>query len=157
MGGHETAFTPEDHYRRGLALLDAGHGQDAFDHLSRAYLTDPQSATYRSAYALGLALVRGQFLGAVELARGAVRAEFYNSDLYLNLARIYAVFGFKAEAIRYLRRGLMIDPEHLGLRDTLAQFGVRRRPPLRFLPRGHVVNRVLGRLKARFAPSPALS
>ena len=146
-----TAFTPEDHYRRGLALLDSGHGQDAFEHLSRAYLSDPQSATYRSAYALGLALVRGQFLGAVELARGAVREEFYNSDLYMNLARIYAVFGFKAEAIRHLKRGLMVDPENRGLRDTLASYGVRRRPPLRFLPRGHVVNRFLGRIHARIA------
>ena len=104
----QNEFTPEEHYRRGLALLEGGHGHDGFEHLSRAYLADPQSARFRSGYALALALVRGQFLGAVELARAAVRQEFYNPDLYLNLARIYMAFDCKAESVRYLRRGLMV-------------------------------------------------
>ena len=33
-------FTPEEHHRRGLALLEAGHGHEGFEHLSRAYLID---------------------------------------------------------------------------------------------------------------------
>jgi tetratricopeptide (TPR) repeat protein len=157
-------FTPEEHHRRGIALLEAGHGHDGFEHLSRAYLSDPQSARYRSAYALGLALVRGQFLGAAELARAAIRQEFYNPDLYLNLGRIYLAFEFKAEAIRFLKRGLMVDPENELLQSQLAELGVRRRPPLPFLPRSHRANRLLGRLHARFvrprigwAPTPAQS
>jgi len=144
-------LSPEQHYQKGLRLLQQGAHPDAYDHLSRAYLAAPQEATYRSAYALGLALIRGQFLGAVELARGAVREEFYNPDLYLNLAKIYEAFGFKAEAIRYLKRGLMVDPEAEELRCMLDRFGVRRRPPLRFLPREHLANRLLGRLHARLA------
>src|SRR5258706_13819553 len=89
-------FTPEEHHRRGLALLEAGHGHEGFEHLSRSYLIDPQNARFRSSYALALALVRGQFLGAVELARAAVRQGFSNPDLYLNLPRIYFPFAFKA-------------------------------------------------------------
>ena len=149
--GNETEFTAEEHYRRGLALLEGGHGHDGLEHLSRAYLSDPQSARFRSGYALALALVRGQFLGAVELARAAVRQEFYNPDLYLNLARIYLAFDGKAEAVRYLRRGLMVDPENDRLRRKLVDLGVRRRPPLRFLPRGHLLNRMIGRISARVA------
>ncbi|MBW2280952.1 MAG: hypothetical protein JRG76_15405 [Deltaproteobacteria bacterium] len=149
MHGTVHEFTSEEHYRRGLALLEGGHGQDGFEHLSRAYLGDPQSARFRSAYALALALVRGQFLGATELARAAVRQEFYNPDLYLNLARIYLAFDFKAEAVRYLRRGLMVDPESERLGRKLAELGVRRRPAIRFLPRGHALNRLMGRLQAR--------
>ncbi len=145
----EQEFTPEEHFRRGLALLEGGHGTDSFEHLSRAYLADPQSARFRSSYALALALVRGQFLGAVELARSAVRQEFYNPDLYLNLARIYLAFDCKAEAVRYLRRGLMVDPENERLRRKLAELGERRKPALPFLPRGHIVNRLLGRIQAR--------
>ena len=121
-----TEFTAEEHYRRGLTLLEGGHGDDAFAHLSRAYLTDPQSARYRSAYALALALVRGQFLGAAELARAAVRQEFYNPDLYLNL-----------------------EPENEQIQTRLVELGVRRRPLFRFLPRNHVVNRLLGRVQSR--------
>lgn len=146
---HETQFSPEEHHRRGLALLEAGHGPEGFEHLSRAYLSDPQSARYRSSYALALALVRGQFLAAVDLAKAAIRQEFYNPDLYLNLARIYLSFEFKAEAVRFLRRGLMVDPENERVQRKLAELGVRRRPPIRFLPRGHVLNRVLGRAQAR--------
>lgn len=145
----DNEFTPEEHYRRGLALLEGGHGHDGFEHLSRAYLADPQCARFRSGYALALALVRGQFLGAVELARAAVRQEFYNPDLYLSLARIYLAFDCRAEAVRYLRRGLMVDPENERLRRKLADLGVRRRPAIRFLPRGHLINRMLGRLQAR--------
>jgi predicted Zn-dependent protease len=142
-------FTPEEHHRRGLALLEAGHGHEGFEHLSRAYLIDPQNARFRSSYALALALVRGQFLGAVELARAAVRQEFYNPDLYLNLARIYLAFDFKADAIRFLRRGLMVDPENNAVQRRLADLGIRRRPPIRFLPRNHAINRFLGRMQAR--------
>jgi len=146
-GEHE--FTPEEHHARGLALLDAGHGPDALEHLSRAYLADPQSARFRSGYALALALVQGQFSGAVQLARAAVRQEFYNPDLYLNLARIYLGFDFKAEAVRYLRRGLMVDPENEPLSRKLAELGVRRRPAIRFLHRGHLLNRIVGVVHAR--------
>jgi predicted Zn-dependent protease len=144
-------FTAKEHHDRGIALLEAGHGQEGFEHLSRAYLSDPQNARYRSSYALALALVRGQFLGAVELARAAIRQEFYNPDLYLNLASIYLVFDFKAEAVRFFRRGLMVDPENPLIQKRLAELGIRRRPPLRFLPRSHRINRFLGRLQARFA------
>jgi predicted Zn-dependent protease len=142
-------FSAEEHHRRGLALLEGGHGEDAFEHLSRAYLTDPQSARYRSSYALALALVRGQFQGAAELARAAVRQELYNPHLYLNLARIYLTFDMKSDAIRFLRRGLMVEPDNDQIQSRLLDLGVRRRPPLRFLPRSHVVNRILGRVQSR--------
>ncbi len=144
-------FTPQEHYQRGQALIESGHGPDALEHLSRAYLSDPQNASYRSAYAVALARVRQQFTGAVELARGAIRQEFYNPELYLNLARIYLAFDFKAEAVRFLKRGLMVDPESTTLQGSLAELGIRRRPPFRFLPRTHPANRLLGRLQARLA------
>lgn len=151
---NQTQFSPDEHHRRGLALLESGHGHEAFEHLSRAYLTDPQNARYRSSYALALALVRGQYLGAVELARAAVRQEFYNPDLYLNLSRIYLAFDFKPEAIRFLRRALMVDPDNSIAQSKLADLGIRRRPLIRFLPRNHVVNRWLGRVQARLLGRP---
>jgi predicted Zn-dependent protease len=146
---HRNEHTPEDHYRTGLRLLARGQGEEAFEHLSRAYLSGPQNARYRSSYALALALVKGQFLGAAELARAAVRQEYHNPDLYLNLARIYLAFDFRAEAIRFLRRGLMVDPSNDQITETLSDLGIRRRPTLRFLPRNHLLNRLLGKFQAR--------
>jgi len=43
----------------------------------------------------------------------------------------------------------MVDPENDRLRRKLADMGVRRKPALPFLPRGHIVNRLLGRIQAR--------
>jgi predicted Zn-dependent protease len=132
-----------------MAHLYEGRGEDALEALSRAYHASPDSALYRSAYALALALVSRDFGAAVSLARSAVRDEFHNPEVYLNLARIYESFGHKAEAIRYLRRGLLVDPEHADLVQMRSQLGVRQRPALRFLPREHLVNRMLGGLHAR--------
>ena len=148
-----SASPEERHYRSGWALLEQGQVGPAFERLSCAYLARPQDTRYRSAYALALALAKGQFLGAAELARAAVRQDCENPDLYLNLARIYEAFEFKAAAIRVLRRGLMIDPENARLSRKLAEFGRRQRPPIQFLPRGHVVNRLLGIARSRvFGP-----
>ncbi|MEE8556440.1 MAG: hypothetical protein V3T14_00980 [Myxococcota bacterium] len=154
---HVPEQTPELLYSTGMGMLDRGEGEAAFEHLSRCYLADPQNARYRSGYALALALIRGQFLGAAELARAAVRQEYHNPELYLNLARIYREFDFRAEAVRYLRRGLMVDPGHRGIEDALVELGVRRRPPIRFLPRGHLLNRLIGKIQARMARSIAAS
>jgi hypothetical protein len=59
-------------------------------------------------------------------------------------------FGYKSEAIRYLRRGLMIDPGHGALAAELEQLGRRQLPVLQFLPRNHPVNRWLGRMRHRW-------
>ena len=151
---NEQELSPEEHHRKGLQLLEAGDGQDGFESLSCAYLRAPENACYRSSYALALALVRGQFLGAVELARASVRQEFCNPDLYLNLSRIYLAFDFRAEAVRFLRRGLMVDPKNERVQRQLAELGIRRRPPIRSLPRSHALNRWLGRVQARvFGPA----
>ena len=65
------------------------------------------------------------------------------------VAGIYLAFDFKADAIRFLRRALMVDPENAAVHKRLADLGIRRRPPIRFLPRGHALNRLLGRVQAR--------
>jgi hypothetical protein len=66
-----------------------------------------------------------------------------------NSPRIRSYYGFKAEGIRYLRRGLMIDPANQQILDDLKDLGVRRRPPFAFLPRRHLINRWIGMLRGR--------
>ncbi len=142
-----TNLTPEEHHRMGLGLLDRGKGREAVDHLKRAHAREPNNPKYCSSYALARALVQREFLGAADLARSALRAQFYNPDLYLNLARIYLAHDFKSEAVRVLRRGLMLDPEHPRIAQHLARLGIRRRPPIPFLGRGHLLNRLLGKVQ----------
>jgi tetratricopeptide (TPR) repeat protein len=142
----QRSVTAEESYRRGRDHLERGEMQPALDQFRAAHQVDRANPRYRSFYGLGLALVERRFDRALELCRSAAKEEFFNPELYHNLARVHLAFGFKAEAIRYLRRGLMIDPGNAAMQEQLRALGVRRRPVLTFLPRRHPLNRLLGRV-----------
>jgi tetratricopeptide (TPR) repeat protein len=148
------SHTAEEHYRRGKELLKGGEAQQAFDHFRTSHQLDPANPRYRSHYGLGLALVERRFDRALELCRSAAKEEFFNPELYHNLAQVHLAFGFKAEAIRYLRRGLMIDPGNSPMVGDLNRLGVRRSPVLGFLPRRHPMNRLLGRCRNWWGEDP---
>jgi tetratricopeptide (TPR) repeat protein len=155
----DATFTAEEQYRRGKSLLADGRNGEALACFRAAHQIDRANPRYRSHYGLGLALVERRLDKALELCRSAAKEEFYNPELYHNLARVHMAFGFKSEAIRYLRRGLMIDPANRALAEDLLRLGRRQLPVLQFLPRNHPVNRWLGRLRSRFhgfePPPPA--
>ena len=140
----DTRFTAEEHFRRGRAALESGKHASALEHFRVAHKVEPTSPRYRSYYGLCLGISKRRFDQALELCRSAAKEEFFNPELYRNLAQVHLAFGFKAEAIRYLRRGLMIDPANQQILEDLRALGVRRRPSLGFLPRSHLINRWLG-------------
>lgn len=146
----DATFTAEEQYRRGRNLLVDSRHAEALECFRAAYQIDRANPRYRSHFGLGLALVERRFEKALELCRSAAKEEFFNPELYHNLARVHMAFGFKAEAIRYLRRGLMIDPANASLAEDLERLGRRRVPVLQFLPRNHPLNRWLGRMRGRF-------
>ena len=82
------SFTAEEHYRRGRDLLRDGKEREAFDHFRTSYHLDPANPRYRSHYGLGLALAERRFDRALELCRSAAKEEFFNPELYHNLARV---------------------------------------------------------------------
>ncbi|MDH3520449.1 MAG: hypothetical protein OEM49_08335 [Myxococcales bacterium] len=155
----DASFTAEEHFRRGEEALAEGRADGALDHFGAAHRLDPTSARYRSYYGLALGLVERRLDRALELCRSAAREEFFQPAHYHNLARLHLAFGFKAEAIRYLRRGLMIDPENEAIGEELRRLGIRRRPPLAFLRRRNFLNRWIGRVLSRApgAPEPELT
>jgi tetratricopeptide (TPR) repeat protein len=144
-----TTLRAEDHYRLGRTALDAGSMDQAVGHLKSAYELDGATPLYRSYYGLAIGLAERQLERSVPLCRSAATDEFFNPVHFHNLARIHLACGFKAEAIRYLRRGLMIDPGNQGIADELRRLGIRRRPPLGFLRRRNWLNRLIGRLLHR--------
>ncbi len=136
-----------------LCRCDTG---EALEHFRASHELDPGNPRYRSYYGLGLGLVERRFNKAVELCRTAVKEDFQSPELYRNLAKVHLAFGFKAEGLRHLRRGLMIDPDCNAIRADLGEMGVRRMPVLSFLPRRHVLNRWLGRFRrGGISESPA--
>jgi len=149
------SFNAEEHYRRGRELLATCREPEALECFRTAHSLDRTSARYRSYYGLALGTVERRFNKALELCRSAAKEEFFNPEVYHNLSRVHMAFGFKSEAIRYLRRGLMIDPAHEAMVADLEQLGLRQSPVFRFLPRRHLVNRVLGRLRHRIGDEGA--
>ena len=136
-------------FDQGRTLLEQGRGEEALQYLSLAHSQAPHHARIRSYYGLALAVVERRFAEAAELCNSSLKQEFFNPDLYHNAARVYLEFGFKADAIRCLRRGRMIDPGHKAITSLLRELGLRRGPVLRFLPRTHRLNVWLGHARHR--------
>jgi len=149
----DVTFSAEEQFRRGKELFAAGQEEAAFEYFRTAQSLHRENACYRSYYGVALARVERRFNKGLEFCRAAVKEEFFNPELYHNLARVYLAFGFKSEALRYLRRGLMIDPACQAIQTELGGLGVRQSPVLTFLPRRHRINRLLGRLRQRFTRS----
>lgn len=101
---------------------------------------------------LGQAIARceGRKHVGIELCRHAVQVQPFQPENYLNLAATYLLVGNRRLAIKAMREGLRIDATHAGLVALNRQLGVRRTPPIPFLPRENVLNQLLGRLTYRF-------
>jgi tetratricopeptide (TPR) repeat protein len=99
---------------------------------------------YLSFYGLCLAMVSTKTQTALELCESAVAVEFYNPDLFHNLARVHLRMGRRDRAYPVLLRGLQLHPSHRGILGDVHSLGIRRRPILPFLARGNPVNRLLG-------------
>ena len=130
-------------------LRDCGDGRAALHCLRTAYEAHPGHPQLRSFYGLSLGLEDRRYHEAIELCQSAVQQEFFNPELYLNVARLNLAFGFKAEGMRFLRRAAMIDPANAGVDQLRDDLGLRSQPVLPFLPRGHFMNRWLGSLRYR--------
>ncbi len=145
----DARFSADEHFQKGQEWLQARQPAAALEHFRAAHSLQRENARYRSYYGLCVGLVDRRFNKALELCGAAVKEEFFNPDLYLNLARVHLAFGFKAEGLRYLRRALMIDPANAAAQEELRLLGQRQRPVLGFLPRRHLLNRWLGRARQR--------
>jgi len=134
-------------FGQGLEFFERNQYAEARKYFQAAHDADPEHARARSYLGVCVAIGERRFEEAVALCRSASKQEFFNPEVYLNLARVHLHFGFKAEGRRFLLRGQMIDPTNLEIAASLAALGQRLQPVLRFLPRRHIVNRWLGTVK----------
>jgi hypothetical protein len=72
-----------------------------------------------------------------------------NAQLYLNLAEVYVAADRKQDAADILARGLHYAPHDRRLNMALDRLAMRRPAVLQFLPRQHILNRNLGRIRHR--------
>lgn len=143
------AAAREQNFERGLVFL-----AEAYRRLSARPDTQiPASAL--SYYGLCLALNKGRVREAAEFCQLAIQREFYGSEHYLNLARVWASGRSRRKAIEALDRGLAVDPNNSALRTYRVELGVRRTPVLPFLHRDNPLNVTLGRMRHTMAKPKA--
>ncbi len=153
--------TSENSFHRGLQAIERREYLEALAYfeaavrLARRHGADAVPMKYLSYYGLCLAVCSDRLEEARSICEAAVRAEFYNPDLYRNLGRVYLRAGDRLQAFGSFVRGLQLNPRHAGLLGEVRRLGIRRRPVLRFIPRRHPVNRILGRLRGHLARATA--
>lgn len=152
-----SARSAEMSFRKGLQALEEKHYLESLAYFESSLNLEERSGNpaprmkYLSYYGLALSLAAGRTKEAIEMCERALSVEFYNPDLYLNVARVYLSAGERRRAHKAICQGLRIEKGHAGLIAELRRMGVRRRPLFRFLPRNHLLNRFTGRLSFRTA------
>lgn len=133
---------------RGLDLCRFGNFKEGLAELAAlgdlTRVKDVPSA-YFSYLGYALAKQRNQLQQGIKLCRHAIKLEFFQSENYVNLARICLLNEkYRREAWEAVREGLRVDPEHPELLELQRQLGSRKPPVIRFLGRNNPLNRLLG-------------
>lgn len=135
-------MTRQGDYLHALTMFIEIYGTD-----SAMPKINPKAANGLSFFGLCLALVQKKYKDAIDLCKRAIELEFYNGDHYANLTRVYTAAGNRKKAIETAEAGLKILPEHEELLKARAELGVRARPAVPFLGRGHPINVTLGQTR----------
>jgi tetratricopeptide (TPR) repeat protein len=151
----------EETFQKGLAALAHGRRIEALAlfeaaiELDRKFSSEKIEARYLSYFGLCLAMDKRRAHEGVKFCREALAAEFFNPDLYLNLARALLASERRKEAFAVLQQGLGWERRHPGIVKELRAMGRRRRPPIPFLARSNPLNVLLGRISYQRAAVPA--
>lgn len=126
-------------WSRGLTILA--------DLVKERGLSENVPAVAYSFLGYGIARYQRQVKEGLRLCEHAVKAQFYNPDCHLNLARVQVLAKNRKGAVNAIAQGLALDPRNAALRALQAEIGVRKRPVIGFLARENPVNRTLGKLR----------
>lgn len=97
-----------------------------------------------ASYAVALGHTR-RLKEGIEICLKALSADRRNPHIIYCLAQLYVLADSKRKAIEVVERGLRRSPDHRGLLRIRQELGVRRSPPIPFLPRRNLVNVRLGK------------
>jgi hypothetical protein len=104
----------------------------------------PLPGLFYSYLGYGIARCQRRLEEGLKLCQHSIKVEFYQPENYLNLARTCLLAKDLPAAVRALRGGLRVDPQHLELLALYRELGMRRLPVLPFLARSNLLNRLLG-------------
>ncbi|MBI1951995.1 MAG: hypothetical protein HYS34_11620 [Acidobacteria bacterium] len=136
-------FLERRSYKESIALL-----RQAID-LERTEGTKNPRMKFVSYLGLALTLSQGRSDEGLKLCEQAVKREFFDPDLYCNLGIVYLRHRMKSPAFEAFQKGLNLKPGHRRILEELEKYDHRTEPVFAFLPRGHALNRLAGRLRFR--------
>ncbi|WP_020677155.1 hypothetical protein [Geopsychrobacter electrodiphilus] len=131
----------------GITALGNGETQKALALFERASRID-SSPTLSSCLAYCMARERGQVKAGHRTCEELINTDPQNLFHYLNLGRILLLENDRSAAIQAFRAGIALDPHPQIIRE-LTLLGVRKTPPIAFLPRGNILNKLLGHFSNR--------
>ena len=149
MGAHAPTGVGLAEFAECLRHLHDEHKGIALAHIRRALKAEPQNPFYLSYVGMLCAVAEKRYLAGEKLCREALEIKWNHAQLYLNLAEVYHRAGRDGEAMATLRRGFISAGRDIRIRRALEKLDARRPPILSSLGRGHLLNRILGRLRHR--------
>ena len=81
----------------------------------------------------------------METCQRALSADRRNGEIWAAMALLSLRARSKKKAVEAIMRGLALAPKSRALRELHRKLGIRRQPPVPFLPRENPVNVKLGR------------
>lgn len=133
---------------RGLLELDPRAAHDIFTKAWRRNLNDPRVL---SNYGLTLVLVEGDRQRGIRFCEEALRRGLQTTETLVNLAKALVVTRNKEQAVRALRKAMELSPDDPRVGAEFALLGLRRPPPIPWLPRAFFLNRWIGLLTWRWS------
>jgi predicted Zn-dependent protease len=152
--------------QKAIAVIDRGNTLEGLMTLEGApsIREIPVASSY---LAYCIAKLRGQYREATRMCQSALTVEPHNPAHYLNLGRIFLVSKHKGEAFATFRQGLSKDAvtytsafaespadeqarQRALILAELRRMGIRKRVPFPSLPRGHRLNRAVGKALSMF-------
>jgi hypothetical protein len=137
-----------DDYERGLIFLSEAY------HRVTASREGKLPSVALSYYGLCLALHKNKIKEGADFCQLAIEKEFYNSEHYLNLAKVFLAGRSRRKAVDAIFRGLALEPNNVALKQLREDIGSRRKPVLPFLHRDNPLNVTLGRIRHALTAKP---
>ena len=146
------------------ALIESGrevlekNPQEAHAAFEKAHRRNINDVRVLSNYGLTLVLVEGDRQRGIRFCEEAVRRGPITTEMLVNLAKALVVTRNKEQAVRALRRAQELAPDDPRVGQEFLALGLRRPPPIPWLPRSFFLNRWIGKLswrlsKKRFDPT----
>ncbi|NOY84358.1 MAG: tetratricopeptide repeat protein [Nitrospirae bacterium] len=145
-------MTQEESLELGLAYIKKKEWQAALHVLNecekqhRSATTSPLPPRLLSALGVSLAMAENKIISGLNCCELAVEAEVFRPELHYHLGLVHLKNGNKRDAISAFNKGLKFNKSHSGIILKLRQLGVRKKRPIRVLPRKHFLNKVIGKV-----------